>query len=104
MYKDLLPIGSVVALQGATRKLLIIGTIVHDEQTNTTYDYIGEPFPEGYIDAETMFLFQHEDIDSVHFLGHINAEVQSYQASVREELEKRRKSRQLNLKFKIYKI
>ena len=68
MYKDLLPIGSVVALQGATRKLLIIGTIVHDEQTNTTYDYIGEPFPEGYIDAETMFLFQHEDIDSVHFL------------------------------------
>ena len=54
MYKDLLPIGSVVALQGATRKLLIIGTIVHDEQTNTTYDYIGEPFPEGYIDAETM--------------------------------------------------
>ena len=26
MYKDLLPIGSVVALQGATRKLLIIGT------------------------------------------------------------------------------
>ena len=47
MYKDLLPIGSVVALQGATRKLLIIGTIVHDEQTNTTYDYIGEPFPEG---------------------------------------------------------
>ena len=104
MYKDLLPIGSVVALQGATRKLLIIGTIVHDEQTNTTYDYIGEPFPEGYIDAETMFLFQHEDIDSVHFLGYINAEVQSYQASVREELEKRRKSRQLNLKFKIYKI
>ena len=88
MYKDLLPIGSVVALQGATRKLLIIGTIVHDEQTNTTYDYIVEPFPEGYIDAETMFLFQHEDIDSVHFLGYINAEVQSYQASVREELEK----------------
>ena len=40
------------------------------------------------IDAETMFLFQHEDIDSVHFLGYINAEVQSYQASVREELEK----------------
>ena len=43
---------------------------------------------QGYIDAETMFLFQHEDIDSVHFLGYINAEVQSYQASVREELEK----------------
>ncbi|MFR7743469.1 MAG: DUF4176 domain-containing protein [Acutalibacteraceae bacterium] len=58
-----------------------------------------------YIDAETMFLFQHEDIDSVHFLGYINAEVQSYQASVRRRAgEKRRKSRQLNLKFKIYKI
>lgn len=88
MKKDLLPIGSVVALGGATRKLMIIGLLVQDEQTKTMYDYIGEPFPEGYIDAETMFLFQHEDIDSVHFLGYINAEVQSYQASVREELEK----------------
>ena len=88
MKKDLLPIGSVVALEGATRKLMIIGLLVQDEQTKTMYDYIGEPFPEGYIDAETMFLFQHEDIDSVHFLGYINAEVQSYQASVREELEK----------------
>lgn len=87
MYKDLLPIGSVVALQGATRKLLIIGTIVHDEQTNTTYDYIGEPFPEGYIDAETMFLFQHEDIKSVHFLGYLNAEAQAYRAELMNSLE-----------------
>lgn len=87
MYKDLLPIGSVVALQGATRKLLIIGTIVHDEQTNTTYDYIGEPFPEGYIDAETMFLFQHEDIKSVHFLGYLNAEAQAYRAELMKSLE-----------------
>lgn len=88
MNKELLPIGSVVALHGATRKLLIIGTVVHEEQTDTTYDYIGEPYPEGYIDAETMFLFQHEDIDSVHFLGYINSEMQSYRAKLMEELEK----------------
>ena len=30
----------VVALQGATRKLLIIGTIVHDEQTKKRIDYL----------------------------------------------------------------
>ena len=77
MYKDLLPIGSVVALQGATRKLLIIGTIVHDKQTNTMYDYIGEPFPKGHIDEETLILFQHEDIDSVHYMGYSIAEVYS---------------------------
>ena len=47
MKKDLLPIGSVVALEGATRKLMIIGLLVQDEQTKTMYDYIGEPFPEG---------------------------------------------------------
>ena len=87
MKKDLLPIGSVVALEGATRKLMIIGLLVQDEQTKTMYDYIGEPFPEGYIDAETMFLFQHEDIKSVHFLGYLNAEAQAYRAELMNSLE-----------------
>lgn len=88
MEKQLLQIGSVVSLKGATRKLMIIGVIVHDTQSNTIYDYIGEPFPEGYIDAETMFLFQHEDIQEVHFFGYVNAEAQAYRSQMLEELKK----------------
>lgn len=87
--EQLLPIGSVVTLQGASRKLMIIGIAVSDQQTDTTYDYIGEPFPEGYIDTETMFLFNHTDIQEVHFLGYVNAEVQEYRAQLFRELEEK---------------
>ena len=70
MNKELLPIGSVVALHGATRKLLIIGTVVHEQQTDTTYDYIGEPYPEGYMGADNVYVFQHEDINDIIFQGY----------------------------------
>lgn len=75
--KDLLPIGSVVILKEATKSLMIVGIMQRDNNGNT-YDYIAVIFPEGYINAETFFLFNHEDIDKVNFVGCINAESQTY--------------------------
>ena len=57
MAKQLLPNGSVVTLKGATKKLMTIGIEVEMEGDEKTYDYIAIPYPEGYIDSETMFLF-----------------------------------------------
>ncbi len=34
------------------------------EGDEKTYDYIAIPYPEGYIDSETMFLFMQEDIEN----------------------------------------
>ena len=75
--KQLLPIGSVVLLQEATKSLMIIGTMQVDEDGNK-YDYIACVFPEGYLDEETFFMFNHEDIETVQFIGYINAESQAY--------------------------
>lgn len=75
--KNLLPLGSVVLMEGATKSILIIGTTQQDEDGNE-YDYIGCPFPEGYIDSETFFLFMHEDIADVKFIGYVNSESQAY--------------------------
>ena len=75
--KNLLPIGSVVRLKEATKSLIIIGTQQIDED-GQEYDYISCIFPEGYIDSETFFLFSHEDIEEVNFVGYINSESQSY--------------------------
>ena len=75
--KNLLPIGSVVTLKGATKSLMIIGTHQIDEE-GQKYDYISCIYPEGYIDSETFFLFSHEDIVDVKFVGYINAESQAY--------------------------
>ena len=63
MAKQLLPNGSVVTLKGATKKLMTIGIEVEMEGDEKTYDYIAIPYPEGYIDSETMFLFMQEDIE-----------------------------------------
>lgn len=82
--KDLLPIGSVVLLQEATKSLMIVGIMQIDDE-GITYDYISCPFPEGYVNEETFFLFNHEDIAEVYFVGCINAESQSYIQSIKIE-------------------
>ena len=82
--KELLPIGSVVLLQEARKSLMIIGTRQVDEDGNQ-YDYISCIFPEGYINAETFFLFNHEDIAEVLFVGCINAESQAYNQLLKNE-------------------
>lgn len=84
MSKSYLPIGSVVTMQGAKRKLMIIGTGVRDKETNKAYDYVAVPYPQGYLGAEAMFLCNQEDLQTLDFLGYVNAEHQMLQAKIRE--------------------
>lgn len=81
--KDLIPIGSVVLVKDATKSLLVIGTMQIDEDDNL-YDYIACPFPEGYIDDETFFLFNQEDIETVQFIGYVNTDSQIYKKALEE--------------------
>lgn len=84
MAKQLLPNGSVVTLKGATKKLMTIGIEVEMEGDEKTYDYIAIPYPEGYIDSETMFLFMQEDIENVSFVGFVDAEMQIFRTALEE--------------------
>lgn len=72
--KDLLPIGSVILLNEAEKKLMITGIKQTDMTENKTYDYIGVVYPEGKIGDETEFLFNHEDINNVFFKGYEDEE------------------------------
>lgn len=87
--KELLPIGSVVLLKEATKSLMIVGTSQRDEE-GREFDYISVVFPEGYINSDTFFLFNHEDIVDVNFVGYINAEVQTYLQMLRNEEAKQK--------------
>lgn len=91
--KKVLPIGSVVTLEGGTKSLMIIGIYTVDKDENKEYDYVGCPFPEGYIDSDTFFLFNHEDIAKVEYLGFINAEVQAYMELMNREILEREENR-----------
>ena len=82
MAKQLLPNGSVVTLKGATKKLMTIGIEVEMEGDEKTYDYIAIPYPEGYIDSETMFLFMH--IENVSFVGFVDAQLQVFRTALEE--------------------
>ena len=84
MTKDLLPIGSVIKLHGAEKKLMITGISVQQENDSKVYDYITVPFPEGYLSNELMFLFQHDDIETIEFIGLINSEVQIFRSKLME--------------------
>ena len=87
MNNQLLPIGSVITLKGATKKLLIAGITVQREEDDKIYDYIGVPYPEGYIDSETMFLFFHKDIEQVNFIGYVDAEAQMFRINYAKKLK-----------------
>lgn len=76
--KALLPIGSVVLLKDATKKLMIIGILQIDQNKSTLYDYLAVPYPEGFLGADTNFLFQHEDINDVIFTGYHNPEQDTF--------------------------
>lgn len=68
--KELLPIGSVVILNGGQKKLMIFGVKQTDNNTGTEYDYIGVLYPEGNIGEQGQFLFNQSDIEQVFFQGY----------------------------------
>ena len=84
--KNLLPAGSVVLLKDAEKKLMITGVLMNNN--GVRYDYIGVFYPEGYIDAARMFVFNHEDIQKVEFLGYMNSEFQLFRGNLAKEFDK----------------
>lgn len=72
--KDFLPVGSVVLLKGANKKLMIIGILQVNPTQRKIYDYLGVPYPEGFMGADNNFLFNHEDINDIIFVGYTNPE------------------------------
>ena len=67
--KDLLPIGSVVTLKEGTKRLMIIGRLQQNVRTKKVYDYAGCLWPEGYMDKDSCYVFDHEDIDCLYYIG-----------------------------------
>lgn len=86
MYKDLLPIGSVVLLKGGNKKIMICGRIQAQAGKNTIYDYSACFFPEGIIDPSNMFFFNRDAIDKVFFIGCQDQDELTFQRDVLGQL------------------
>lgn len=83
----MLPIGSIVKLKKAEKKLMIIGAIQKNGD-GKTYDFMGCPYPEGILDSESMYLFNHSDVEDVCFLGYDDIERQIFIKNLEKELKK----------------
>ncbi len=82
--KELLPIGSIVLLKEADKALMICGVRHMHQETGDEYDYIGVIYPEGFLGEESHYLFQHEQIKEIVFLGYESDERKSFLAKLED--------------------
>ncbi|MDO4633215.1 MAG: DUF4176 domain-containing protein [Eubacteriales bacterium] len=76
--KELLPIGTVVLLNDAEKRLMIFGIKQTDNNTDKEYDYIGVLYPEGNLGEDGQFLFNHSDIAQVFYEGYRDEEREEF--------------------------
>ncbi|MGV2939658.1 DUF4176 domain-containing protein [Mesobacillus sp. LC4] len=64
-----LPIGSVVLLNGGSKRIMIYGRKQKELNSDKVWDYIACLYPEGNLNEEYMYLFNHDQIEKVFFIG-----------------------------------
>ena len=80
---EYLPVGSVVLLEGGKKKTIIMGIPQMDAETpERVYDYLGVPYPEGYLGQGSSYLFDHSDIAQLVYCGYNDAERQGFMQSI----------------------
>lgn len=89
-YEKYLPIGSVVLLKGAKKKLMVTGFCIRDKRKDKdkggdrVFDYIGCLYPEGVLDTSTNILFDHVGIDKIYAIGYSDEEEKQFKQFLRE--------------------
>jgi hypothetical protein len=76
--EELLPIGSIVLLKDAEKKLMIHGVKQTNQETEEEYDYSGVLYPEGDIGEIGKILFNHDQIEHVYFEGYVDEEREKF--------------------------
>lgn len=80
---EYLPVGSVVLLEGGKKKTVIIGILqMNADNPERVYDYVGVPYPEGYLGQGSSYLFDHSDISQLIYYGYNDAERQGLIQSI----------------------
>lgn len=86
MYKDLLPIGSIVQLVGGEKKVMICGRIVTRGGDEKIYDYVSCVYPTGVSGPDDMYFFNRDAIEDIYFIGFQDREEMSYRKNVLNNL------------------
>lgn len=84
---DYLPVGSIVLLKDATKKVVIIGYAVVEESSTEVWDYLGCVYPIGVIGMNKNLLFNKEQIDKVVFTGYSDEEGKNFISQLKISME-----------------
>lgn len=89
MLNGLLPIGSVVLLRESVKRVMIIGIIQRSANNpEQIFDYCGVVYPEGFLSADTMLLFNNDQIDQIFAIGYQDAEQLKFKSQADEAIER----------------
>ena len=68
MKEKYLSIGSVVTLENATKRIMILGYLPMGKD-NKVFDYSACTYPEGLLKPDQVLAFNHEQIAQIHYTG-----------------------------------
>ena len=80
-----LPIGTVVLLHEGQKTVMIFGRQQIHAETDAVYDYVACLYPEGNIDVEHTYLFNHEQIREVVYMGYVNDDEKDFLLFIEEK-------------------
>lgn len=81
----LYPIGTVVLLNGAEKKVMVTGFYsISAEDRTKIFDYVGCLYPEGLMSNEQNVLFDHNQIAQVFHKGYESDEEKEFKSKVNE--------------------
>lgn len=84
-----LPIGSVVLLKEAKKRVMITGFAAKGKETvDRIFDYMGCLYPEGIISSDKNLLFDHEQIDKIYYLGYSDGEEKEFKQKLTDAVSK----------------
>lgn len=83
-----LPLGTVVMLKGASKRLMITGfcTMAAEEAEGVMYDYSGCMYPEGIISSDQTALFNHDQIEKIYHMGLVDQEEKDFKVKLSQLL------------------
>lgn len=88
MNEKYLPLGSIVKLKGATHLVSIIGfCIVIKNENNRQYDYVGVPYPEGFMGDTSMMYFNHNIIGDIISVGFSNEDEKAFKVRLKNTVQ-----------------
>ena len=84
-YEKYLPVGTVVMLKNATKRVMITGFLTTpNNDKSVTYDYSGCLYPEGILTSDQSMVFNHDQISQIYHLGLIDDEEKEFKQKLKE--------------------